>query len=176
MPDLPTATQPPLRMSCLLPSSSRQAQIGGTWRKHDGDKKFVQKNIKMPPWSRGKVPTSWPEWRGFKPGGGRRIFKDGKIQGTSPPGGILSRLTCVVDLLHVKEPQAPKGPLSKIADISRPHIVVNSSARAMVRRSLVGEASGAITARGHGGWFEIHRGRTIDHIEVAVHGETRPWT
>jgi hypothetical protein len=26
----------------------------------------------------------------------------------------LSRLTRVVDLLHVKEPQAPRGPLSKI--------------------------------------------------------------
>jgi hypothetical protein len=35
-----------------------------------------------PPWSRGNVPTSWPEWRGFNPGGGRRIFQDGKIQGT----------------------------------------------------------------------------------------------
>jgi hypothetical protein len=35
-----------------------------------------------PPWSRGNVPTSWSEWRGFKPGGGRRIFKDGKIEGT----------------------------------------------------------------------------------------------
>jgi hypothetical protein len=41
---------------------------------------------KRPPWSRGNVPTSWPEWRGFKPGGGRRIFKDGKIQGTESSG------------------------------------------------------------------------------------------
>jgi hypothetical protein len=49
------------------------------------------------------------ERRGFKPGGGRRIFKDGKIQGTNPPGGTLSCLTRVV-----KEPQAPRGPLSKI--------------------------------------------------------------
>jgi hypothetical protein len=39
----------------------------------------------------------------FKPGGGRRIFQDGKIQGTSPPGGTLSCLTRVVNLLHVKE-------------------------------------------------------------------------
>jgi hypothetical protein len=39
---------------------------------------------------------------------------DGKIQGTSPPGGTLSCLTCVVNLLHVKEPQDPRGPLSKI--------------------------------------------------------------
>jgi hypothetical protein len=42
------------------------------------------------------------------------MFKDGTIQGTSPPGGTLSRLTRVVHLLHVKEPQAPRGPLSKI--------------------------------------------------------------
>jgi hypothetical protein len=33
---------------------------------------------------------------------------------TSPPGGTLSCLTSVVDLLHVKEPRAPKGPLNKI--------------------------------------------------------------
>jgi hypothetical protein len=62
----------------------------------------------------GNVPTSWLEWRGFKPGGGRRIFKNGKIQETSPPGGTLSCLTRVVNLLHFKEPQAPRGPLSKI--------------------------------------------------------------
>jgi hypothetical protein len=37
-----------------------------------------------------------------------------KIQGTSPPGGTLSCLTRVENLLHVKEPQAPRGPLSKI--------------------------------------------------------------
>jgi hypothetical protein len=42
----------------------------------------------------------------------RRSSKDG--QGTSPPWGTLSCLTRVVDLLHVKEPQAPRGPLSKI--------------------------------------------------------------
>jgi hypothetical protein len=54
------------------------------------------------------------ERRGFKPGGGRRIFQDGKIQGTSPPGGTLSCLTRVINLLHVKEPQAPREPLSKI--------------------------------------------------------------
>jgi hypothetical protein len=41
---------------------------------------------KRPPWSRGNVPTSWPEWRGFKPSGGRRIIKDGKIQGTESSG------------------------------------------------------------------------------------------
>jgi hypothetical protein len=46
----------------------------------------------------------------------RRNFKDGKIQGTSPAGGTLGCLTRVVNLLHVKEPQAPRGPLS----ISRP--------------------------------------------------------
>jgi hypothetical protein len=38
----------------------------------------------------------------------------GKIQGTSPPGGTLSCLTRVVNLLQVKEPQATRGPLSKI--------------------------------------------------------------
>jgi hypothetical protein len=38
----------------------------------------------------------------------------GKIQGTSPPGGTLSCLTRVVNLLHVNEPQAPRGPVSKI--------------------------------------------------------------
>jgi hypothetical protein len=48
------------------------------------------------------------------PGGGRRIFKDGKIQGTSPPDWTLSCLTRVVNLLHVKEPQARRGPPSKI--------------------------------------------------------------
>jgi hypothetical protein len=76
--------------------------------------------LKRPPWSRGNVPTSWPEWRWFKPGWGCRIFKDGKIQGTSPLGGTLSCLTRVVDLLHVKEPQVPRGLLSKIIVISRP--------------------------------------------------------
>jgi hypothetical protein len=45
---------------------------------------------------------------------GRRIFKDGKIQETSPPGGTLNCLTRVVNLLHVKEPQAPRGTLTKI--------------------------------------------------------------
>jgi hypothetical protein len=43
----------------------------------------------------------------------RRIFKDGKIQGKNPPGGTLSCSTRVVNLLHVKEPQAPRGPLRK---------------------------------------------------------------
>jgi hypothetical protein len=38
------------------------------------------------------------------------VFKDGKFQGTSPPGGTLSCLTRVVNLLHVKEPQTPRGP------------------------------------------------------------------
>jgi hypothetical protein len=121
---------------------------------------------KRPPWSRDNVPTSWPEWR--------RIFKDGKIQGTSPPWGTLSRLTRVVDLLHVKEPQAPRGPLSKITGhLPSKYIVSNSSGR-WFRRSLVGGASGDFALRGYGGWFEIQRGRTIDHIEVAVHGESRP--
>jgi hypothetical protein len=54
------------------------------------------------------------ERRGFKPGGGRRIFKGGIILGTSPPGGTLSCFTSVVNLLHVKEHQAARGPLSKI--------------------------------------------------------------
>jgi hypothetical protein len=31
-----------------------------------------------------------------------------------PPGGTLSCLTRVINLLHVKEPQAPRGPLSNI--------------------------------------------------------------
>jgi hypothetical protein len=58
--------------------------------------------------------VAFPAHDWFKPGGGRRIFKDGKIQGTSPLGGTLSCLTRVVDLLHVKEPQTPRVPLSKI--------------------------------------------------------------
>jgi Pyruvate/2-oxoacid:ferredoxin oxidoreductase delta subunit len=37
-----------------------------------------------------------------------------KFREQSPPGGTLSCLTHVVNLLHVKEPQAPRGPLSKI--------------------------------------------------------------
>jgi hypothetical protein len=106
---------------------------------------------KRPPWSRGNIPTSWP-------GGGRRIFKEGKIQGTSPPGGTLSRLTRVVYLLHVKEPQAPRGPLSKITShFPSKYIVSNSSGR-WFRRSLVGGASGTIVLRGYGGWFEIQKG------------------
>jgi hypothetical protein len=81
-------------------------------------------NWKRPSWSRGNVPTSWPEWRGFKLDGGRR---------TSPPGGTLSRLTRVVDLLHVKEPHVPRGPLSKNwGHFPSKYIVVNSSARVMV--------------------------------------------
>jgi hypothetical protein len=32
-----------------------------------------------------------------------------KFRERSPPGGTLSRLTRVVDLLHVKEPKSPKG-------------------------------------------------------------------
>jgi hypothetical protein len=31
------------------------------------------------------------------------------MQGTSPPGWTLSCLTRIVNLLHVKEPQAPRG-------------------------------------------------------------------
>jgi hypothetical protein len=42
-------------------------------------------------------------------GGGRRIFQDGKIREQSPSEGTLSCFTRVVDLLHVKEPQVPKG-------------------------------------------------------------------
>jgi hypothetical protein len=36
--------------------------------------------------TRGIVPTSWLERRGFKPSGGRRIFKDGKTQGNKSSG------------------------------------------------------------------------------------------
>jgi hypothetical protein len=43
------------------------------------------------------------------PGGGRRIFQDGKIREQSPSEGTLSCLTRVINLLHVKEPQVPKG-------------------------------------------------------------------
>jgi hypothetical protein len=74
---------------------------------------------------RGNVPTSWLERRGFKPGGGRRIFKDEKIQGTSPPGGTLSCLTRVVKNLK------PQGGLwAKLSAISRPKVSVEALRRA----------------------------------------------
>jgi hypothetical protein len=66
----------------------------------------VNIDSKRPPWSRGNVPTSWPEWRGFKPG---EFLRTEKFRERSPPGGTLSRLTRVVDLLQVKEPHVPKG-------------------------------------------------------------------
>jgi hypothetical protein len=37
------------------------------------------------------------------------MFQDGKIREQSPSEGTSSCLTRVVDLLHVKEPQVPKG-------------------------------------------------------------------
>jgi hypothetical protein len=84
-------------------------------------------------------------------------------------------LTRVVYLLHVKEPQAPRGPLSKITGHFPSQYTVSNSSGRWFRRSLVGGASGTIALRGYGSWLEIQRGRTIDHIEVAVHGETHPW-
>jgi hypothetical protein len=87
-------------------------------------------------------------------------FKDRKIQGTSHPGGTSSRLTRVVYLLHVKEPQAPRGPLSKITGHYPSKYIVSNSSDRWFRRSLVGGASGAIALRwtynrsyrGRGAW------------------------
>ncbi|PNF18999.1 hypothetical protein B7P43_G12394 [Cryptotermes secundus] len=63
-------------------------------------------------------------------GGGRRIFKGGKIQGTSPPGGTLNRVSRVVTLRHVKEPHISKGDhRAKFQDVSRPTIVSKASDR-----------------------------------------------
>jgi hypothetical protein len=50
-----------------------------------------------------------------------------KFREQSPPGGTLSRLTRVVNLLHVKELQAPRGPLSKIIG----HFTSNVSVEAL---------------------------------------------
>jgi hypothetical protein len=48
------------------------------------------------------------------------IFISGKIQGTSPPGGTLSCLAHVVNLLHVKNLKPQGGLWAKLSAISRP--------------------------------------------------------
>jgi hypothetical protein len=50
-----------------------------------------------------------------------------KFREQSPPGGTLSSVTRVVDLLHVKNPQAPRGPLSKINRPFPVQVASNSS-------------------------------------------------
>jgi hypothetical protein len=71
-----------------------------------------------PPWSRGDA--------GSNPAEGVEFLRTEKFRERSPPGGgTLSRLTRVVDLLHVKEPHVPREPMSKIADISRPSRAYN---------------------------------------------------
>jgi hypothetical protein len=79
--------------------------------------------------------------------------------GTSPPGGTLSCLTRVVDLLHVKEPQAPRGPLSKIIGY------FPSKQSFQFLRQMGGTVPSALDRKGLA---------TLDLIEVAVRGETHP--
>jgi hypothetical protein len=88
-------------------------------------------------------------------------------------GGVLKRPPWTRG--NVKEPQAPRGPLSKITGYYPSKYIVSNSSNIWFRRSMVGGASGTIALREYGGWFEIQRGCTIDHIEVAVHEETHPW-
>jgi hypothetical protein len=74
-------------------------------------------------------PPHDPSDAGSNPAEVVEFLRTEKFRERSPPGGTFSRLTRVVDLLHVKEPQPPRGPLSKIADISRPSRASNSSGR-----------------------------------------------
>jgi hypothetical protein len=61
-----------------------------------------------------------PSDAGSNPAEVVEFLRTEKFRERSPPRGTLSRLTRVVDLLHVKEPLVLRGPLSLIADISRP--------------------------------------------------------
>jgi hypothetical protein len=61
-----------------------------------------------------------PSDAGSNPAEVVEFLRTEKFRERSPPGGTLSRLTRVVDLLHIKVPQVLKGPLSKIIGISRP--------------------------------------------------------
>jgi hypothetical protein len=71
--------------------------------------------VSRPPWSRGNVPTSWSEWRGFKPGGGRRNFKDGKIQGTKSFGRDFKPFDpCSRYTARKRTPSPRRGPLGQI--------------------------------------------------------------
>jgi hypothetical protein len=50
-----------------------------------------------------------PSDAGSNPAEVVEFLRTEKFKERSPPGGTLSRLTRVVDLLHVKDPQVPKG-------------------------------------------------------------------
>jgi hypothetical protein len=64
---------------------------------------------KRPPWSRGNVPTSWPEWRGFKPGGGRQIFKGRKNSGNKSSGRDFKPFDPCSIFTARKRTSGPKG-------------------------------------------------------------------
>jgi hypothetical protein len=50
-----------------------------------------------------------PSDAGSNPAEVVQFLRTEKFRERSPPGGTLSRLTRVVDLLHGKEPHVPKG-------------------------------------------------------------------
>jgi hypothetical protein len=54
-------------------------------------------------------PPHDPSDAGSNPAEVVEFLRTEKFREQSPPGWTLSRLTRVVDLLHVKEPQAPEG-------------------------------------------------------------------
>jgi hypothetical protein len=56
-------------------------------------------------------PPHDPSDAGSNPAEVVEFLRTEKFRERSPPGGTVSRLTRVVDLLHVKEPHAPRGPL-----------------------------------------------------------------
>jgi hypothetical protein len=56
-------------------------------------------------------PPHDPSDEGSNPAEVVQFLRTEKFSERSPPGGTLSRLTRVVDLLHIKEPHVPRGPL-----------------------------------------------------------------
>jgi hypothetical protein len=78
---------------------------------------------------RGLGVTFPPHDPGSNPAEVVEFLRTEKFRERSPPGGTLSRLNRVVDLLHVKEPQAPEGPLGKLSVFPVQSRASNSSGR-----------------------------------------------
>jgi hypothetical protein len=75
-------------------------------------------------------PPHDPSDAGSNPAEIVEFLRTEKFREQSPSEGTLSRLTRVVDLLHVKETQAPEGDhWAKFTHISRPSRASNSSGR-----------------------------------------------
>jgi hypothetical protein len=83
-------------------------------------------------WSRGSVLAFGTQFRGFKPGRNRRIFKGEKILSTPSFGGEVKPSVPCHALRHVKEPKSDVE-VATFGKISRPFLAHNSTFRCWVR-------------------------------------------